>query len=1056
MNKVKDKAMSIYGNAVRRPITTIMIFVALLVLGGYSLNKLPIDFYPEIDFPAISVITTYSGASAADIETNVTRTIEDGLNSVSNLKNISSVSRDNMSIVVCEFEWGTNLDEASNEMRDAISFVEQFMPEEVDKPTLFKFSSSAMPILFYGVTADESFPAIVTILDEKVVNPLNRIDGVGSVGLMGAPGREIQVDIDPRKMESYNITVEMIAGVLNSENLNLPAGNLEMGMMDYPLRIKGEFPSSDVLDDIVLASFNGQTIYLRDVATIRDTIRDVSLDERLNGKTGMRIVIQKQSGANTVQVCEDIQAMMPELIESLPDDIEIITFFDSSEFIVDSIDNLTTTLMFAAIAVILVVLFFLGRWRATFIVILTIPISLIVSFIYLYISGSSINIIALSSLSIAIGMVVDDAIVVLENITKHVERGSHPREAAIYATNEVWLAVIVTTLTVVAVFLPLTLIGGMTGELFRPLGFIVSITVVTSTISAISLTPMLASKMMRLRKKPKKIRTISYDNIIGRFLNWMDGFYERSLKVALRFRWGTLIIAIAIFLGSMMMAGSMGFEFMPEADQGSMTTAIELQTGLRVDETTKVARKIDAFIEENMPEAQFYYTSSGSDDQGGIMSLFMESGSHRINISFTLSGLDLRERDVWDLSNLLTEYLETIPEIVNFDVVPNGGMGGTTQNNVVVEIYGYDFDATSQIAHALADSVRPIQGATNVNVSRDPSKPQLQIVPDREKMAQHGLNTFSMANAVRNRVEGPYLSRYREEGDEYDIVLRFIEEERNSLSNLNDIALVNMQNQVIRLGEVAEIEEHWSPPNIERKNRERMVSVSITPYKVPLNLMAEQVQAKINAMDIPPDVNIQMGGAVEDMQESMRDLMLLLLLSLVLTYLVMASQFESLKMPFIIMFSIPFAFSGVIFAHLVTGTTMSVISMVGGVMLVGIVVKNAIVLVDYINLMRGRGFELREAIVVSGKSRLRPVLMTSLTTILAMLPLAMSKGSGSEIWSPMGISVIGGLIFSTIVTLILVPVIYQMMLRRSEKRKKKVEYDFMNGNGEANPQIEQA
>jgi HAE1 family hydrophobic/amphiphilic exporter-1 len=998
------------------------------------------------------VITTYSGASAADIETNVSRAIEDGLNSVSNLKNITSTSRDNMSIVVCEFEWGTNLDEASNEMRDALSFAEQFIPEEVDKPMLFKFSSSAMPVLFYGVTADESYAAIADILDEKIVNPLNRIDGVGNVGLMGAPGREIQVNIDPRKMESYNISVEMIAAVLNAENLNLPAGNLEMGMMDYPLRIKGEFPSSDVINDIVLSSFNGQTVYLSDVATVRDTIRDTPLDERLNGKTGMRIIIQKQSGANTVQVCQEIQAMMPELIETLPEDVEITTFFDSSEFIVDSIDNLTNTLMYAAIAVVLVVLFFLGRWRATFIVILTIPISLIVSFIYLYISGSTINIIALSSLSIAIGMVVDDAIVVLENITKHVERGARPREAAIYATNEVWLAVIVTTLTVVAVFLPLTLIGGMTGELFRPLGYIVTITVVTSTLSAISLTPMLASKLMKLRKKGKKSRRLSYDRTIGRLLNWVDGFYARSLKTALRFRWGTLIIAIAIFLSSMMLAGSMGFEFMPEADQGSMTAAIELQTGLRVDETTKVARKIDAFIEENMPEAQFYYTSAGSDDQGGMMSLFMESGSHRINLSFTLTDLDTRKRDVWDLSNLLTGFLETIPEIVNFDVVPNGGMGGTTENNVVVEIYGYDFETTSALAHALADSVSKIRGATNVNVSRDPSKPQLQIVPDREKMAQHGLNTFTVANSVRNRVEGPYMSRYREEGNEYDIVVRFVEEERSSLSDLNDIALMNNQNQVIRLGEIASIEERWSPPNIERKNRERMVTVSITPYKVPLNMMALEVQNIINSMDVPSDVNIQMGGAVEDMQESMMDLTLLLVLSLILTYLVMASQFESLKMPFIIMFSIPFAFTGVVLAHMVTGTTMSVISMVGGVMLIGIVVKNAIVLVDYINLMRARGLELREAIVESGKSRLRPVLMTSLTTILGMLPLAMSTGSGSEIWSPMGIAVIGGLIFSTIVTLILVPVIYHMMLRRSDSRKKAVEYDFLNGNGEALPE----
>ena len=1040
--------MSIYGNAVKRPITTIMIFVALIVMGGYSLNKLPIDFYPDIDFPAISVLTTYSGASAADIETNVSRTIENNLNSVSNLKTITSTSRDNMSIVVCEFEWGTNLDEASNEMRDALSFAEQFLPEEVEKPALFKFSASAMPILFYAVTAEESYPAIAKILDEKIINPLNRVEGIGSIGLMGAPGREIQVDLDPRKMESYNISVEQIAGVLNAENLNMPAGNIEMGMMDYPLRVKGEFSDSDVLNNLVLASFNGQTIYLSDVATIRDTIRDMTFDERMNGKTGLRVIIQKQSGANTVQVARDIKAMMTGLIESLPEDVEVTLFWDSSNFIEGSINNLSNTLMFAGIFVILVVLFFLGRWRATFIVILTVPISLIVAFIYLYISGSSINIISLSSLSIAIGMVVDDAIVVLENITKHVERGSRPREAAIYATNEVWLAVIVTTLTVVAVFLPLTLIGGMTGELFRPLGFVVTITVVTSTLSAITLTPMLASKLMKLRKTPLKVRTISYDNTIGRFLNRLDNFYERTLRWALRFRIVVLIGAVVIFLGSMALAGKLGFEFMPEADQGSMTAAIELQTGIRVDETTKIARKIDQWVEENMPEVIFFNTSAGSDDQGGMMSLFFESGSHRINYNMALAPQEERARNVMDLADIMRQYLATIPEIVNFEVVPNGGMGGTTENNVVIEIYGYDFDATSAIAYALADSIQSVKGATNISVSRDPSKPQLQIVPDREKMAQHGLNTFTLANAVRNRVEGPYLSRYREEGDEYDIVLRFMEEERNTISDLDNIALQNMNGDVIRLSEVASIQEHWSPPNIEHKGRERIVTVSITPYKVPLNELAEQIQNKINHMEIPPNINVQMGGAVEDMMESMMDLMLLLVLSLVLTYLVMASQFESLKMPLIIMFSIPFAFSGVVLAHLVTGITMSVISMVGGVMLVGIVVKNAIVLVDYINLMRDRGYELHEAIVMSGKSRLRPVLMTSLTTILGMLPLAMSKGDGSEIWSPMGIAVIGGLIFSTIVTLILIPVIYQMVLRRSEKRKKAVEYDFMNGNGE--------
>ncbi|MCK5639620.1 MAG: efflux RND transporter permease subunit, partial [Gammaproteobacteria bacterium] len=956
----------------------------------------------------------------------------------------------------------TDVDMAQVMTKNRVAIAEPLLPQEVKRQGVLvdKQSTAMVEVVSLrspGGTYDELY--LSNYIATRIKDQLTRVQGVGTVTVFGAKDFSMRIWLDPQQLKARGVTANQVMSAVRAQNVAVAAGKIggppNPGNLPFQYNIitKGRLITEKEFGSIVIkAGDSGDLLYLRDVARVELASKDSSWYAQHSGSPAIALGIYQLPGSNALGVAQGVADIMDELAEDFPPDLEYDILYNATEYITASIDEVIQTLIVAIFLVILVVWVFLQDWRATLIPTVTIPVSLIGTFAVLLGLGMSINNLTLFGIILVIGIVVDDAIVVLENITKHVERGARPREAAIYATNEVWLAVIVTTLTVVAVFLPLTLIGGMTGELFRPLGYIVTITVVTSTVSAISLTPMLASKMMKLRKKPKKVRLISYDNIIGRFLNWLDGFYGRTLKLALRFRWGTLIIALVIFLLSMMMAGSMGFQFMPEADQGSMTAAIELQTGLRVDETTKVARKIDAYIEENMPEAQFYYTSSGSDDQGGIMSLFMESGSHRINIQFTLKDQETRGRDVWDLSNSLTEYLETIPEIITFDVVPNGGMGGTTENNVVVEIYGYDFEATSMIAHALADSVSTIQGATNVNVSRDPSKPELQIVPDREKMAQHGLNTFTLANSVRNRVEGPYMSRYREEGDEYAIVVRFIEEERSSLSDLEDIALMNMQNQVIRLGEVASIEENWSPPNIERKNRERMVTVSITPYKVPLNKMAEEVQNKINHMDIPSDVNVQMSGAVEDMQESMMDLFLLLVLSLVLTYLVMASQFESLRMPFIIMFSIPFAFTGVVLAHMVTGTTMSVISMVGGVMLIGIVVKNAIVLVDYINLMRERGLELKEAIVVSGKSRLRPVLMTSLTTILAMLPLAMSTGSGSEIWSPMGIAVIGGLIFSTIVTLVLVPVIYHMMLRRSDKRKKSVEFDFLNGHGEELPE----
>ncbi|MCF8224375.1 MAG: efflux RND transporter permease subunit [Bacteroidales bacterium] len=1035
--------MSIYGRAVKNPVTTIMLFIAVVVLGGYSLKQLPIDFYPELEFPAISVLTMYDGASASDIETNVTDLIEGNLNTVSDLKDITSVSRDNMSVVVLEFEFGKNLDEATNEIRDAMNFVEPYLPDEVSKPAIFKFNSSMMPILYYSVTADESYPALEQILDEKIINPLNRIDGVGAVGINGAPGREIQVDIDPQKMEGYNLSVEMIAAVLNAENLNLPAGNIEMGLMDYPLRIQGEFNSSDEIKDIVLTNFNGQTVYLSDVATVKDTIRDISFDEKINGKSGLRIVVQKQSGANTVKISDEIKEMMPKLIKTLPPDIEITLFFDSSDFIRGSINNLTRSLAFAGVFVILVVLFFLGRWRATFIVILTIPISLIVSFVYLFVTENSINIISLSSLSIAIGMVVDDAIVVLENITKHVERGSSPREAAIYATNEVWLAVIVTTLTVLAVFLPLTMISGLTGMMFKQLGFVVSITVVTSTVAAITLTPMLASKLLKLHNHSSRIKKSLYERTIERFLNWTNEVYGSSLRVALNIKWVVISGAILLFLASLLLIKNIGFVVFPEADEGRFTAMIELPTGTRVDESSKIARLIDNYLTETNPEIDLLSTSTGADDQGGIMSLFAEAGTHIINVSASLVDLEERDRNVWEICENLRNYLSTIPEIVTFNVVPNGGMGGMMDNNIAIEIYGYDFSKTSIIANQLSDSLQNVNGATNITVSRDPTKPELQIIPDREKMAMHGLNTYTIANAVRNRIEGPFMRKYREKGYEYDIVIRFDEEDRNSISDIYNILLTNQQGQSVRLREIANIQEYWVPPNIEHKSRQRIVTVTTTPYKVPVNVISAEIDRIIENMDIPSDVYIESGGAVEDMADTFRDLGLLLLLSIVLVYIVMASQFESYKMPFIIMFSIPFAFTGVILAHLFTGITMSTISLVGGVMLIGIVVKNAIVLVDYINLMRDRGYELKEAIVLSGKSRLRPVLMTSFTTILGMLPLALSTGDGSEIWSPMGIAVIGGLIFSTFITLILVPVVYSWFVGSRRKRRSYEDFEFL-------------
>ena len=1030
--------MSIYASAVKKPVTTILIFVITVVLGLYSLTQLPIDLYPEIELPFLSVYTSYPGASAADIETNITRPLEDALNSVSGLKEITSRSSDNVSVIFMEFEYETNLDEASNDVRSSLSFIQNFLPEDAEDPTIFKFNSSMMPIIFYAITAEDSYKGLEKILDEKIVNPLNRIDGVGNVGLSGVPGREIYVEVDPRRMEAYNLTIEQIGNVLRAENLNMPAGYLEMGKTDYPIRIQGEFAESDLIANVIVGNYNGTNIYLRDVATVNDTIRETKLVAKIDGKQGMTLFVQKMSGANSVQVCREVDNEIKKLQKDLPPDIRISKIMDTSEFIQGSINNLTETLMYAGLFVVLVVLFFLGRWRATLIIILTIPISLLVAFVYIFFTGSSINIISLSSLSIAIGMVVDDAIVVLENITKHIERGSRPREAAIYATNEVWLAVIVTTLTVVAVFLPLTFVKGLTGVLFSQLGWIVSITIIMSTLAAITLTPTLSAIMLRYRPIKKDASFWSWDGSIHKFLEGLDSFYVRTLSWVLHHKKFVIGGALVIFIGSMALFKVIGTEFMPSADESRVSATVELQTGTRVTETEKIADRIDSIVRKQIPEIKLISMSAGTDDSGGFTALFGQSGTHVVTFTFALVDVEDRNRSSDEVAEEIRQIISPMPEVINFSVLSQesgmGAMGGG--NTIDIEIYGYDITETNKIAEQLAEKVKKIPGATNVDISRDKSKPELQIILDQDKLLRYGLTTAQVSNAVRNRVDGLTATRLRQFGDEYDVIVRYKESARNSITELENMGVALPTGQVIRLGEIATVKEYWSPPNIERKRKERVVTVAVTPYKRPLNLIVADIQKELDSIDIPGGVMVDISGAFEDMSESFMDIGLLMVISLVLVYLVMASQFESLKMPVIIMLSIPFAFSGVAIALFLTGTNLSLIAAIGAIMLIGIVVKNAIVLVDFINLTRDRGVELYQAVLISGRSRLRPVLMTSMTTILGMLPLAINPGEGSELWQPMGIAVIGGLVFSTIVTMVIVPVGYVLIARHGERDKR--------------------
>jgi HAE1 family hydrophobic/amphiphilic exporter-1 len=1032
-----------------------MIFVAVMVIGIYSLTRLPIDMYPEIEPPFISVMTLYTGANAADIEINVTKPIEDRLASVDKLKEITSASYDNMSVVTLEFQWEANLDEAVSDVRNSLDWVLSSLPDDAERPNVFKFNTSMMPIMFFSVTADHSYSGLEKILDQKVVNALNRIDGIGSVSIVGAPKRVVYVDLNQTKMDAYKLTVEQIGNVITAENLNVPSGNVKMGMDDYQLRVEGEFRESSEIKELLVGNYLGKNIYLKDIASVRDTIKDISLDQRVDGKQGLNMMVSKQSGANTVKIASAVKKELEKIKPTLPPDIVVDEVFDSSKFIENSISNLSETLMYEFLFVILVVLFFLGRWRAMLIIVITIPVSLLCSFIYLAVTGNSINIISLASLSIAIGMVVDDAIVVLENITRHVERGGSLRESAIYATNEVWLSVIATTLVVAAVFVPLTMISGMMGVMFKQLGWIVTIAVVTSTVAAITIVPMLASKFMKVKPANRKFMRFGYVNTVGRLLDFIDRGYAKILSWCLTHKKIVIPALLFVFVSSMYTLKFVGIDFMPQADQGRLTAMIELQTGTRVEETMKTVRDFEKVVREKYPEVTTISSSTGSNDEGGVSALFSTNGSNISNITFRLVDLKDRKRSVFQIAEEMRADLKKYPEIINYSVTAaSGGIGGGSgDNSISVEIFGYDFDKTNKVAAELKRRIDTIKGAANVQISRKNDRPELQIRFDKEKLRQHGLTSSSVSMSVRNRVDGMISGHLREEGEEYDIIVRLEEDSRNSIQKLEEMTVSTPQGEQIKLRELGKVEEYWSPPNISHKRKERIVTISVTPSGVPLGTIAGQIQEIIAQTEIPQELLVSIGGSYEDLQESNQNMALLMLMSLMLVFIVMASQFESFSSPFVIMFSIPFSFAGSFLALFLTGTTMDMIAMLGMILLIGIVVKNGIVLVDYINLMRDRGMKLYEAIAVSGRSRLRPVLMTALTTILGMLPMALSTGEGSEIWVPMGISVIGGLTFSTMITLIVVPVMYAIVSKSGERdknRKIRKRFKFLDENETGN------
>lgn len=1032
--------MKIYETAVKNPVGTSLIFIGVVLIGLLFYRQLPIDLYPNIDLNIVSVMTSYSGAGAQDVEANVTRPLEDVLNTTEKLKEITSQSRDGLSMIMLEFDFGTDMDAVMNDVRDKVSLISGFLPDGTEDPMILKFSSDMIPVVVLSATAEESAGALYKILDEQVANPLNRISGVGTVSVGGAPQREIQVNVVPAKLEAYNMSLEQIAQVIAAENLNVPAGNFDIGSQTYMLRLEGEFKNSRDLNNIVVGNSMGRPVYLRDVATVSDTLESRVQENYTNGRRSASIIVQKQSGANTVAIADAVKAELPGLQETLPPDIHIETVMDTSDYIKTSINSLLETILIALFIVGIIVLFFLGRWRATIIVMVTIPISLIGSFIYLYLTGNTINIISLSALSITIGMVVDDAIVVLENITSHIERGSRPKQAAVYGTEEVSLSVIASTLTIIAVFLPMTMVGGFAGVMFKQLGWMVTIIITLSLIISLTLTPMMSAHMMRSTKETNKNKFDRwYSKNILPMLDKLDGGYGRLVNWVARRRRTTLLGVILIFIISVIISAvTLKTAFMPESDNNSIALTVEMPTGTRMEVAREVGHTIAQGMKDKYPEIEIISFSVGMAGEDDTWAAMQDNASNIMTYTMRLTEAKNRKKTIYDISDEIRQDLAKMPELHRFQVMPGGGdMGMAGGSNVAVEIYGYDLAETDAIAADMSSKLADVKGLRDIVVSRKDYRMEYQIQFDREKLALNGLNMATAANAVRNRINGLVMSRYREDGEEYNIRVRFEEQYRQSIEDIEDILIYNPMGRGVRVRDLGTVIETSSLPQIDRQDRERIVTVTGTIYGRALSEVVEDVSIILAETEIPTGVQIELAGTLEDQQEAFSELALLLLIVSILVYIVLASQFESLTYPFMIILTIPFAFTGGLLLLAITGEPLGIMGYVGLIMLVGMVVKNAIVLIDYINLNRERGMSIITAVVHGGRSRLRPVLMTTLTTILGMIPLAIGTGQGSEMWRALGIAIIGGMTFSTIITLILIPALYSMMAGYGVRRRRK-------------------
>jgi len=1020
-----------------------MIFLAVIILGAFSLTRLSIDLLPDVEMPAVSVLTTWPGASASDVETEVTKHIEDQLTMVNNLDTLTSKSLDNVSVVTCKFEWGTDLEEAANDIRDKLELAKKKLPDDAQEPVIFKFSSASIPILAMTITGDTSWPTLYYLTEKKIADELKRVPGVGAVQLYGGMERQINVYFDLQKINAYHLNLMQVKQVLAAENLNLPAGSIKSGTQEYSVRIPGRYKDVKEIKNTVVGYFNGRPVYLKDVAEVEDAYKEQTVNGWASGKKAIVLILQKQSGKNTVKVAQDVQNKLKEIEKDLPTDVKINIAMDSSENILRSIKTLQNELLRSLLLVVIVTILFLRRVRAAIIIALSIPFSLITAFIFLYLFGRTLNVISLMSLAIVVGMVVDDSIVVQENITRHLERGGRPRTSAIFGASEVGTAMTAATLTLVVIFVPLMFVGGITGVLFEELGLVIVVTMLASLFTSLSMTPMLASKWLGAGNKESGAKESFWsklDATAEKCFVFIEDLYSRILAWALARKKTVITMSVLIFASSLALVPFMGSSFIPDMDSGDVNIQFRLPEGTRLEETNKVIEKMLQTIGKVVKpeELRHSYAFDGQSGEGFGVAMGQEEGSNVGTIGLKLVNRDKRERSAKDIAGKLREQVERIPGISRMTVTATSPLSSAATGGgkpIVIEVAGPDLKANLEVAEQVKKIVQEVPGTTDVALSQKDPRPELWVEVDREKAASFGLNLAMIAGTVRNYFYGDDPTEFRDAGDSFDIFTRLSEADKNKMENLPEVPIFTPDGRMIKLKNIAEIKSGEGPIEIERKNRQRIVKVEADRYGRSLGEITADIKKAIENMDIPSGVSVSFGGEVEEQQKAFKDLGLVLVLGIVLVYMVMASLYGNFRDPLIIMFSVPFALTGALYAFYLTGTTLSLISFMGIIMLIGIVERNAIVLLDYVHLLQNRGQPLLEAIVNAGRNRLRPILMTTGAMFFGMLPLAISRGVGAEIWKPLGITMMGGLAVSTLVTLVLIPTVYCMF---EEKKLQKM------------------